>query len=513
MIEALTRPFGGSALARDAVAGTLAQWYSRQLVGRSDWQQAADQVSSDFKGIDWHGALAPAFNASGLAARRIAECAAGDGIVVTAGQQPGLFGGPLYVLHKALTALALADALAERTGYRTAPVFWAATDDTDYAEANHVSVVLQGAVRLLQGAESAQTGRAMAEMPLGDLAVQMEELAEACGSVADPAALAAVRGAYTPSATVGGAYVQLLRDVFEPLGIAVLDAAHPAVRTAGFPLMCRALEDAVVVRDALRERTEAIRANGYRPQVADVPALSLVFRTDGDGRRKRVPVRDAVVTARDIQPGEAGPNVLLRPIVERAILPTVAYVGGAGEIGYFAQVSAVADALGVRHPRIIPRWSGTMLEPHVRDILDRLGATVDDFRDPHAMEGRVAREELSLGVRAALEELAGAVAAATKHLADDPATSPALARSAESMRVGVTHRLARLERRYAAAVKSGGTQRLRDVAAARASLFPSGEPQERILSYVPFLSKYGAAMIDVVRTAARVQVDKLMFGD
>jgi len=87
-----------------------------------------------------------------------------------------------------------------------------------------------------------------------------------------------------------------------------------------------------------------------------------------------------------------------------------------------------------------------------------------------------------------------------------------LSRSVGTMRAGVEHRLARLERRYAAAIKQIGSERLRDVAAVRATLFPDGSPQERVLSFVPFLARYGNAVIDATRAGARMHVASLIHG-
>ncbi|MGI8509821.1 MAG: bacillithiol biosynthesis protein BshC [Gemmatimonadaceae bacterium] len=510
MIEVQTRPLGGSALTRDALAGALSEWYAPALANGVPMADGARRVTDDFAGRDWLGPLEPALHSTGVAKQRLRDCAAAGGIVITAGQQPGLFGGPLYVLHKALTALALADEVQEQTGIRTAPIFWAATDDTDYAEANHVATVLRGELQTLGGHPSATPGRAMAATPIGAVEGDIERLAEACGSAADATPIAAVARSYAAGATVGGAYVRLLRELLEPLGIAVLDAAHPAIREAAKPMLTRALERGDAVRDALQQRSVELRTRKHRPQVADVPALSLVFATGADGLRQRVPVRDAATAANDVDGGRLGPNVLLRPIVERSILPTLAYVGGPGEVAYFAQVSAVAEALGVAVPRIVPRWSGTLIEPHVREILTRLDASLGDFRDPHAIEGRIARAEIAPGVRHALDEIAGVLARESEVLKGNAATSQPLQRSVESMRRGVEHRMARLERRYAAAVKQSGTQRLHDVAAARASLFPSGQPQERVLSFIPFLSRYGAATTDVILASARAHVSRLL---
>src|SRR5690606_7634324 len=118
-----------------------------------------------------------------------------------------------------------------------------------------------------------------------------------------------------------------------------------SVGQAARPVLLRALRSAGPVEQALVARASAIADAGFAPQVALVPGLSLVFAGASDGKA-RVPVSEAASVAAD-PPGALGPNVLLRPVVERQLLPTVAYVAGPGEIAYFAQVSAVAAALDV----------------------------------------------------------------------------------------------------------------------------------------------------------------------
>jgi bacillithiol synthase len=512
VIRALSRPIGGSPLARNALAGTLPEWYGAPVNNPGAWSDAASRVADDFRGRTWLSDLLPAFNPSGVAAERLRAASRGDGFVVTGGQQPGLFGGPLYVLHKAATLLEMADALALLTGRPVAPVFWGATDDADLVEANHVSVVRHGKLELLSMAAESVAGLSMANTPLGDVTEQIARMEEACGSAPDARVLEALRTSYARGTTVGSAYVALLRALLEPLGVAVLDASHAAVRNAGHGVVVSALGRADEVAAALRTRTKAIIDAGFHPQVADVPNLSLVFETLDDGTRRRVPLRAAQQIANGGIAGRLGPNVLLRPIMERQILPTVTYVGGPGEVAYFAQVSAVADALGMAAPRISPRWSGTLLEEHIESILTRLGANIDDFADPHAVESRIAREAISPRVREAIDSLRGALGASSDAMRQDAQTNDALSRSVGTMHAGVEHRLERLERRYAAAIKQAGSEKLRDVATVRATLFPDGAPQERVLSFIPFLARYGSAAVDAVRDQARLHVASMIHG-
>src|SRR6185503_9030571 len=137
----------------------------------------------------------------------------------------------------------------------------------------------------------------------------------------------------------------LLRELLEPLGIPVLDAAHPAVSHAAHHVLVRALKERAPIGEELTRRSAALRERGYAPQVSDLDGRTLVFELV-DQRRDRVGNDRAAAVAVTAIPGHLSANVLLRPVVEQAILPTVGYVAGPGELAYFAQVSAVAGALG-----------------------------------------------------------------------------------------------------------------------------------------------------------------------
>ena len=77
----------------------------------------------------------------------------GASVVVT-GQQVGLFGGPMFAIYKALTAVKLAEE-ATAAGVDTVPVFWLATYDHDLAEVNF-TFPYPGTRRRFAGAYHAQ---------------------------------------------------------------------------------------------------------------------------------------------------------------------------------------------------------------------------------------------------------------------------------------------------------------------------------------------------------------------
>jgi uncharacterized protein YllA (UPF0747 family) len=200
--------------------------------------------------------------------------------------------------------------------------------------------------------------------------------------------------------------------------------------------------------------------------------------------------------------------VLLRPVVERFLLPTMAYVAGPGEYAYFAQASAVADALAVPQPLAVPRWSGTVVEPHVRRALARLGAAPGDLADADALAARLARARMPA---AALDAVARLRAAVDEHLAALAAVPDvAEPRVVDGTRAQLAHRLDRLERRLVAAEKRRADGVARDLATAAAALRPRGAPQERVLNAIPLLARHGPALLDAMLAGARAHAEAIV---
>jgi uncharacterized protein YllA (UPF0747 family) len=173
----------------------------------------------------------------------------------------------------------------------------------------------------------------------------------------------------------------------------------------------------------------------------------------------------------------------------------------------------VAAALDAQVPLVVPRWSGTVVEPHVQRLLDRYGLSLEALQDPHAAEGAVARAGLPSAVREALGRLRGAMTARIDALADAvrdagaPALPPTVLTGAAR---DVERRLGRVERRIIAAAKREQTAAMTDLATIRAALVPSGNPQERMLNLFPLLARHGPVLLDAVRDAARVHAGAIV---
>ncbi len=506
-VRIVTQPLGGSALSRALQEGRAPASWTVPVPGTAGaWSARARARAKERDWADSWRCLEPALAAEGAARARLDRTVAGGGVVVTTGQQPGLFGGPIYTLSKAVSAIALADELEAATGIATAPVFWAATDDADFVEAAVTAVARPGGLDVLRSGFAPPAGTPMSLAPLGDLAELLGRLTAACGSAADARPLSLVRAAYgVESRTVGEAFVRLLRSLLEPLGMAVLDASHDAVAVASRTTLQRALESSRAIEQALRARSAEIRADGFDPQVEDVAGLALVFGRKGSEKR-RLAVGEEPPDAMTLTP-----NVLLRPIVEREILPTVAYVAGPGELAYFAQVGPIASVLSVDAPLAVPRWSCTLVEPQVEELMQRLGATEDELAVPGALESRLARAALDPDAAAAMARLRATLGDLPAWLRQS-AGPLGLERAVQGAAGAMQHRADRLERRLLAAVKRRETILMNDVATLRAALRPGGGRQERVLNPIPILARNGMDLLGEMRDSALTHARALVTG-
>jgi hypothetical protein len=235
-----TVPLGGGSLSRAIQAGSApAAWQLAWPRDRAAWTARADAVRAIHDGAWCSMRSTTRSVARTRPPARVAERAA-HGVVVTTGQQPGLFGGPAYTITKALSALALADALESALGMPVAPVFWAATDDADWREAS-VTVHVVGEHGLVALSQDGPPG------PTGSPCV-MFRWAICAGNARRCRHPAVRRGAGGAGATRRGVCRRVYRGfglrhsgcaaVLEPLGISVLDAAHPSTRRALDPAGC-----------------------------------------------------------------------------------------------------------------------------------------------------------------------------------------------------------------------------------------------------------------------------------
>ena len=503
---------GGSPLARDYLAGVEAanSFYRgspyraatyRHKAGELDRQWGRDRFATAERVIRPAGP-----NGAALLRRVVAE----SGYFVTTGQQPGLFGGPLYSLYKALTAVRLAGHLEALLSRPVMPLFWVASDDHDWEEANHTCVV-DGAnrlVRLTLGPAADGHPRPLWRTPLGTaIEKPLEELARAFPPNDFHARyIALLRDTYRPEATMASAFSGLMAELLSETTIGLVDAADPQLKDACRAIFRAEAEDSAASETVLNETAEGLRSCGYALQVQLMAGATNLFadlrdgrerlyRAEGGfllGRSRRLLSRRRVMDLIADDPRSVSPNVLLRPVVESVLFPTLAYVGGPGELAYFAQLRGLFRRHGTEMPVVAPRGSLLAVEAKVEKVLTRFGLATGDVRDPEALLSRFARDRLPADVRDAARRWREAVESAGGELAEAAAAvDPALRGAVAKTRNASLSALGSLDKKIVRAVKRNAETTRAQISKTQVNLWPEGKPQDRILCPLQYLMKYG----------------------
>ena len=228
------------------------------------------------------------------------------------------------------------------------------------------------------------------------------------------------------------------------------------------------------------------------------------LRRDGDGfvtRRsgERFTAGDLRQVA-DTAPERLSPNVLLRPVVEAALWPTIAYVAGPGELGYLPDAAPLYRALDVTPQTPVPRWSGILVEGRVERVLEKHGLKPEDFAGPPGeVEKRLVREQLPDEVSDALEGLQRDLRTSYGRLSGGVSqVDPTLERTVESARNAALAGMKEIEKKLVAALKRTSDSLVGQLARARAALYPEGAPQERVLTYPSMAIRYGPGLLDAI---------------
>jgi len=471
-------------------------------------------------------ALRPAFLAHGETAdARLATLLAGDALCVTTGQQPGLFLGPLYTIYKALSCVALAGRLEAALARPVVPVFWVAGDDHDHLESSQTYVLTPSSeVERLALPERAPDAplTPMYRTPLGPAVLELLDRlwhAQPDTEFRDQAQAWLGRH-YTADETVAGAFAAAIAELLGPLGVVVFRPTDRAAKTAMRPWLLRALDHAGEIDAALvAARTELAAHDRPAPvPVGDGASLVMLegrdgrdrLLIDGDGFHLRRSgerfTLDQLARLADDEPERLSPNVLLRPVVESAILPTIGYVGGPGELAYLPQCAPVYAALDVARQLPLPRWSGVVLETRTRKVLDKYDLSLDDLQLPEGqLEQRLVRGELSPDAQTALATLRDTIEREYDVVRDSAMTvDPTLRKPVESARNTALSGVRDVEKRIVSHLKQRNETLVQQVARTRAALFPLGKPQERVLCVPPFLTRYG----DAFRTTVYAEVGR-----
>ena len=515
--DALKQPL--SPLFRDYFAsrGKASEFYPTGF-SREDMAQAA-ALTAAFPHPRADVALALAREQpEGSEARRNAEALKDPKtLAVVTGQQAVLFGGPLYVLYKALAAMELARHMSETLKTKVVPVFWVASDDHDFAEIRATTHMDGNSeLKTLRYEPAVEPNLQPASTIILDQTI--DPLAKSVRDMLPPSpwrdeVCDAMVAAYRPGDSISAAFSKLLQH-FLP-GLVIMDPAVPALKALMRPVIDREIAELSPTSRLAAGIGEKLLAAGYHQQVPVRASGFLNLFLVTDGKRRALGVSDKGIEVRGgnqvmskeellariaASPEDASPGVMLRPLAQDYLLPTIAYIGGPAEVAYHAQIGPSYAHFGVPRPVIFPRPSFSLVDAATARAMEAEGLSFEELQtDTETLLARAAREANSevgrsfAESRAAIEAAFGSVETTLAKL------DPTLRGATQSALGRALHQMEGLQEKALRTMKRQDATRAERMRRTRDFIFPGGALQERGVSWISLLAKYGPPIIDDIR--------------
>ena len=436
----------------------------------------------------------------------------GKSVAIATGQQAGLFGGPLFTILKALTVIKLAHQVSTDHDIPVVPVFWIDAEDHDLTEISSCQFLdtnmnLSTVTLPLDD----QTGTTAAAIRLK---ASISDIVDRLTAGLQPTEFTAeiqqaLRAAYAPGTRLVEAFARWLDTLLGKYGLVTYDASDSRTKNIVQPLFAQELETQGRTSQLAARAGSAMQAKGYSAQVSPALDTTALFRIDA--QRKPIRIGDSgfsidgqPISAQHMRaeleekPEHFSPNVLLRPLTQDVLFPTIAYVAGPHELVYLGQLKDIYDSFNVPMPVIYPRASVTIVDSSTVKFLERNNI---DFLALQAQDdvalNKLLAEQLPDEINTAVTTISENISEQLSNIESAvPTIDPTLVGTVKSTQGRLDKELRNLKTKIIQAAKRRDEILRRQFSRARSHSFPGGSLQERSIGSIYFLNRYGEAFFD-----------------
>lgn len=429
-----------------------------------------------------------------------------DTFTITTAHQPALFTGPAYYIYKMLSAIRLADVLAEKMpGYKFVPVFVNGSEDHDFYEVNHTHIFHKKIS--WDTHQKGPVGRYNIES-LDEVISQFKDIlgqGEKAGKLS-----ALLTDVLAKSKNYNDFTRGLIHGLTSRFGLLMLNMDNPDLKRAFIQVMERELLEQESEKIVLQTQQKLAEA-GYKPQAFPRP-INLFYFTE-EGARERVThengfygvvgtdirwTKEEVIADLYKRPENFSPNVVLRPLYQESILPDIAFVGGGGEIAYWMERKEQFKAFNVFFPTLIRRNSVFVVMKNILKTMEKLGMTFADFLhdEEKIIHEYLTKTENNQDVfdkeKHGLEELWNRL---THYMATYDKTLTGFMEAEKSKIVKV---IDHVEQKLYRVRKQQEETKIQQIKSVKEKLFPNKNIQERVDNFLQFYLQADEDMMDVL---------------
>lgn len=458
------------------------------------------------------------WNPSEKTVKNIEALKSSETFAVITGQQIGLLGGPLYALYKTITAIKLCEKLSfDFPNYKFVPVFWMEADDHDFEEIRNI-YILNKNNELVQISYDESFSPEKNYGSIGNLKLDgsienfintlENELKE---SDFKTRMIEELRQVYYEKAFFKDSFKRMFFKYFDKYGLIIFNPCDKAVKDILKPIFLKEINSFNSHSSKIIELSADIDES-YHAQVKVRPINLFILENDGrfliepeddyfklKGKRIKYS-KEELLEIIENAPERISPNVLLRPICQDFLFPTLSYVAGPSEISYFAQLIPLYDIFEIDQPIVYPRASATILDKNIKPLLEKNSLSFNDFFLEYES---IIKKTIALFENENIDNLfndienifnAQFVKLKEKFLTIDKT----LISAAETMSMKTFQNLNTLKSKVTAAQKQKYEAKIRQISKLKNIIFPNDALQERSLNHIYFYNKYGEDFLDII---------------
>ena len=440
-----------------------------------------------------------------------------ESVIIITGQQLGIFGSPLYTIYKIITTIKLAELLnKQKIGNYFIPVFWLESEDHDFQEISRVGMLDRHFSPEQVKYEGRDRGKVSIRHYQFESVIQsfVQKIRETLLETEFTTTLFAnIENIYRPGMQWITATREFLKFIFQSSGLLFFQPGDEEIKQISVDFFERLLTENENVSSAFRQNSENLVKAGYHNQVTDIPGKTFIHIEDAKKQRSHLyregnnfSLKESgssytIDKTRQLiskHPVAVSTSVVSRPLLQSWLLPVAAYVAGPAEIAYWAQLSKIFTYFELCMPILYPRISATLLEtkiaryvtkhsPDIENIPVKRNSFIENYYKNLKDTGE---EDPVKNLKNTIENEGLKI---QKYLTQlDPTLVDTSNKTIERMK----QNLANLENRVIKAREQKENQLTGNLNQIHTAFFPEEIPQERYLSIIYFLNKFGPYFVD-----------------
>lgn len=438
--------------------------------------------------------------------------------VVVGGQQAGLLTGPLYTVHKIISILQLAKEKEESLGVRVVPVFWIAGEDHDIDEINHTFVTKNKKIKktIFHDRHPKKASASESDLSIEDCRKWIEEIFKTYPETKfTKDVLRFVEDALQKSRTYVDFFAQLVMKLFVDSGLILVDSHHPALRKLEVSFFKQMISEYKEVQKGLRNQQLFMREQGYKTIIETKSnAVHVFMQLDEErvlleeengrfiGKEGAYSFSyEELIAEMERSPERFSNNVVTRPLMQEFVFPTLAFIGGPGEIAYWSELQQVFHVLGLRMPPVVPRLTISYLERDIATDLYDLQLQESDLfvKNIDELREKWLSDQMAEPIDEQFTEATKGIIEIHENLQRFvKRIDPGLQQFAGKNEQKIKEQIELLERMLKRNVEKKHEVELNKFRRLQFALRPLAAPQERVWSICYYLNQYGLDFVERV---------------